>query len=801
MEPPNVASLNGSTLNAIDAHVVEIASLRRPMAEADDTTDGSVLAVVTFPKDSSSACACDGSPWQDVHIRMSYEKLVSLGSGKIQDMLTPRAQARFRRRLGLEQPHQLPTGIKYVVDFTPPPEGPELADLTAALWLPRVAKLWFLAGHFVPDHVLEAGPGVHTRPLADKAVGAILALGHDDVCKGVSCLTNFGEWQTKEAVSGITDENDHVPAWRRVEDYCPIRHRVAIIRVLRAINGDSLLLNSAVRLWTVAQVAISLDVPQVVVNPVAQWLVAPPNTKFIEICPEKAFQLAYELKIPSVLIAAFKILVNELAIDYASSDPSPGRPQLTWSQRRRDDYGDYPSDPVEYASRAFAERMNNQLKMLLSDEVFVRLPARIPEWDKLQYLGTLITSLGPGPLLDAYEALTAALLAVFHGWIDRALNTHYFSGRIQDLTAAQRAHYIPESERKPLIDLYRQLNPSQKVLTPFFWDRLLFTESFDSFAATFHAGHRLSIYDRNFKRHLRDALTSVPPLLNVDLTHPTLVAAANSPTLPFPDMLPSFHLAEFHTQLCAALKQLCTAHLHHVRDPDPDQQQGIPFFLSDHLLLSLDEHELNYLPIWADGLDDGSGGVFQDAIPEADMGPSEPGPGYHTGLTVATDADGETASEAAATVTRYAASTVAPSDLGIGALALGSDAGGSGTAAAAAVAERGVSLDVQRSGLSVTDTTGRSGGGVAPSEAFTAEDGDVEDMYAAARFAQPAAHQPQGQAIEQYVAEADEEGSAVGGPGAGGGYGDEGVEMEWDDSDDGSSTLYGFEEVDVGEAL
>lgn len=83
-------------------------------------------------------------------------------------------------------------------------------------------------------------------------------------------LTDYAEWQTKEGLPGIVEEspdaNSHIPSWRKVEDYCPIRHRVAIVRVLKAINGHGLLLNSAVRLWTVAQVAISLDVPQVVVS-------------------------------------------------------------------------------------------------------------------------------------------------------------------------------------------------------------------------------------------------------------------------------------------------------------------------------------------------------------------------------------------------------------------------------------------------------------------------------------------------------------------------------------------------------
>jgi hypothetical protein len=284
----NGINVKFATMNAHDTHMTELSSIKQPLS---GDSQNSVLAFVRFPQNDVWARSCDGEQWRDVQIRMSYEKLMDLGSSKIRDMFSPRAQARFRRRLGADP---VPPGIDYVIDFTPPSEGPELADLTAALWLPRMVKLWFLAGQFLPDPVLEAGAnrgiGIPKRPLADKAVGAILTLGHDDVCKNIGCtvphhtprviiadvmmalgFTDMSHWQARDTLPGIVDENppfgqEHIPAFRRVEDYCPIRHRVAIVRVLRAINGDGLLLNSAVRMWTVAQVAIYLEVPQVVVS-------------------------------------------------------------------------------------------------------------------------------------------------------------------------------------------------------------------------------------------------------------------------------------------------------------------------------------------------------------------------------------------------------------------------------------------------------------------------------------------------------------------------------------------------------
>ena len=52
-------------------------------------------------------------------------------------------------------------------------------------------------------------------------------------------------------------------------------------------------------------------------------------------------------------------------------------------------------------------------------------------------------------------------------------------------------------------------------------------------------------------------------------------------------------------------------------------------------LVCLEESEWKYLPLWAGGYDDGSGGVFADQLPTADLGFTTPGPGVHTGTTPA----------------------------------------------------------------------------------------------------------------------------------------------------------------------
>ncbi|KAK3369110.1 hypothetical protein B0T24DRAFT_353428 [Lasiosphaeria ovina] len=781
-----VKGRNARAVKAFDLQLLEIQSLKYPNF---DDNGGDVLAVVTFDQESDRGYACDGAPWPDVQIRMSRDKLLRLGSSKIADMFDDRRQRLYRRRWGSKP---LPPGIEYILDFTPPLEGAELADLTAALWLPRMVKLWFLAGHYEPNGVLAIGPdptGFQTRPLADMAVGAVLALGHDDICKAPNCPLDFSYWEV-QTVPGIVGDDSpssqsaprHIPDFRKVDDYCRVRHRAAVMRVLHAINGKDLLLNSATRMWTVAQVAIYLEVPSVVVGPVTQWLLAEPNTKFMEICPEKAYQLALALRIPGVLTHTFKIMVNENAIDLAATNPSPRLPPVTWAQRRRDDYGDFPSDAIEYASRAMVERMSANLAMLQADDVFERLPAKIGEWEKMRRLGALIEQFPACDLKSAYNALSEATIAAFHDLVGRTLEFRLPDNYFGDLLRYQRTHYVPESELVDLADLYKKLNATQRSLTPFFWESLRRADVTVAFGSSFYNGKTLSMLATEFKDLLweaRDILELSGHHMDMDMDMYTFRNTV------------MFDHTKFFAQLMSAVKVLCLDILHPKSD-ELSEFSGLRYVLSDHLLLTLEEKEMNYLPLWAGGLDDGSGGVFQDAIPPAEMGPSEPGPGYHTGYTVASETDTETMG---------CASTITPSDLSFGGL----DIDDTSTVR---------SMDAEQSASSGLPRNRVVAAPSVSSETFSANDAE----YADAMFLVPAHHQAHGQALASYVenygdhdaasqttesatmtASDMEDGSSEEA------QGDEDMEFFFEDdmdlSDDGSSTLDGFEDVGDDSAM
>jgi hypothetical protein len=56
--------------------------------------------------------------------------------------------------------------------------------------------------------------------------------------------------------------------------------------------------------------------------------------------------------------------------------------------------------------------------------------------------------------------------------------------------------------------------------------------------------------------------------------------------------------------------------------------------MTRHMLLTLNSNEMKFLPLWAGGCNDGTGGVFERYVPLTELGPNGPGPSYHTGITL-----------------------------------------------------------------------------------------------------------------------------------------------------------------------
>lgn len=461
--------------------------------------------------------------------------------------------------------------------------------------------------------------------------------------------------------------------------------------------------------------------------------------------PEESFNLALKLQMRDILLASFKILVNERAVDHAATVPLTKPPATTWMKRHRTDYGDLPEDPIEHASRAFADRMRAKLDSLRGNMAYQTMC--VGEWDKLQYYGkhiaataTATVSLNPVllRLSEKLIKLNDALLDFLHGHVNESL--YHFPGgglgRLSALISAQRDHYCPPGEQTPTDCLVAVLNAYQKACLPFFWYSLkeVFPE-YSDFKLRRYKQTCLSYIVQDFNDQLQYALSGGQFVLDLNDFQHHLPAAT-----PY-----NFDAQLFHSQLDIQLS-LVSLRAIGFRDGETD---GIPLLMSDHLLLTLEEGELKYLPLWAGGFDDGSGGVFQDEVPPTDMGPSEPGPHYHTGHTVASntgDTDASSTVDFAPSTTGTTTATL--SEMGLGDLDLDDY-----TTARSVAAQDGKSTTVLGGRSRVVSLAASA------SEAFTSGD---EASMAEAMFAVPAAHQGVGQAVAQYVEAVSDEGGQTG---------------------------------------
>ena len=426
------------------------------------------------------------------------------------------------------------------------------------------------------------------------------------------------------------------------------------------------------------------------------------------------------MQIPDVLVASFKILVNDFAMDHAAGDPSARSRPTTWIGRKRGDYGDMPQDPIENAGIALYERIKAMLDLLRADDALERLD--IPAWDHFLAMGSLIQSAreaDPSPLLSelerAYQLIFDSFRQCFKQIVDESLKPSpdpaSHTGR---LIKAQRRHYIAPDQLVPLNVIQESSNDYQKALCSVFWSNLK-KQSSEITPTKRFCGLSLFRMERDFNSRLQRVKTEIESVEDQDRSS-SLDALLNSSY--------TFHLESLLEALNKKMDSLRTG----IGGSDWDREgQGHPLVLSDHIIQKLDENELKFLPMWAGGWDDGTGGVFQEQIPPTEMGPSEPGPSYHTGWTVPTDTD----AGASVATTTAGNDTETMSDFATSELDFDHP--------------RPRSLDVQDSASATTAT--RTVG--TASELFVINDLEFNE----AMYSVPAEHQPAGRALATYVEE------------------------------------------------
>ncbi|KAL0933132.1 uncharacterized protein CTRU02_212095 [Colletotrichum truncatum] len=643
----------------------------------NELSEGDTLIFVDFPAPSKPAdnVDCFIYAWNSVQFRMDSEKLKATGSSKFQDMLNPSYQYRIQRRRKLV--NKLPEGIKFVLDLTPPSEGDDLVfQMTEVSLTPGILNWWTAySKHGIDDYVVSGHDDICScwkdrkqsitddinetleaiskseaerdeneprDPVMERAIETAIAqslretMPHNNKPKERAYTASHGiAAQLLEKKSRGEFAPEPTPEFRQIPDYCPVRHRVNILRLMCIIAHKRVLIDSAPRVWTLVAVAKILDCASVVRDLVLQWLMSPNNTVFIEVLPEESLQLGVALRLEDVTRSAFQILVNELAIEEAAAPNGvPKAATYTAFGRKRHDPGDELTNLIQHAARAMVERVSRPVQKLTSDTIYDDL--RVSEWTRLQNIINLLSSRpNDQTCRNARSKATSLTTALKNAWktlvVSKTLNKLLDPDRLSRIDD-NRATYVDIQRFHRFELIYNQFNDIQKALCPFLYETISY--EWNSFATLFT---RTSSTQFNFYRLANDLWSALEDVLakNPEFRHdPAWEAALNlrpyQRIVPFDSSRHAFDPDAFQDDIRTFIYPFCEKC---VRLDFPIQMN-----MTYHLLLTLTHNEFKFLPLWAGGNDDGTGGVFEPALPPADYGPAGPGPAYHTGITIPSDA-------------------------------------------------------------------------------------------------------------------------------------------------------------------
>ena len=630
----------------------------------------------------------------DAPLLVQAQNLLKLGSSFFETEIKPTRQHRLLRRRGLAG--KLPSGIKYVLDLTPPTEGEEAVYLTTELCCPKGVLKWSQSNkRWGVSNTLVGGLEEYTVQLHSPHQSKTTS-NPDGSTLGTPLPSDGGE--------------QSLPL-----EYSPLRHRAAIERVIMALQNQDPQINSAVKLWTTFAVAKSFGITNSpLTDYIVRWLRAYPNSYFLEVLPEVGLKIADGLQCEQLCRDTFAILVGEEALGNIRRYRDGSFSNLYSTHGRKKD--DLPEDyqtRVEYASKALFDRVTAIFENLIGADM--PWMADLPEFQKLLSidLPVVVNS-------NTLVSLKDHLKAYVRGAIMKVLCSDFLQmPNAKDAMNGDDDLY----PRTTWTDTWNTLLPCERIMTRSFWRAL---HKYDiccgasNFNIKFHVAVSTHIVDpattateesllqqKAFERIYKTDIDNLALKLNAllyahqvrspdhrslprgvtnlpvrglrhndskpgnrddsDLSatvdpatsgHATTLQAGEGPvdtglqanvevSKDTDDLNPAnslfdtlieaqeanmsgspvwrfFQFGAFLRDVRAYIGPLCDRMLRSGENCNPSELD-----LTD-TLVCLEDTEWKYLPIWANGNDDGSGGVYNDEVPLAYGGFSTAGPDVHT---------------------------------------------------------------------------------------------------------------------------------------------------------------------------
>jgi hypothetical protein len=211
--------------------------------------EGDTLVVIQYPNDRDLYDPA-GFKVSKTNHHVHSSKLLATGSQVFQKLLGERAQQRARKRAGYGPPNELPPGVKYILDLTPPDEGDDAVDLISNLSCSPGIRLWAKTASLV---------GVERSHV--RGQDEFVRIPHYPIDEdGMSSVPSSQDDEDEKLYKNSPLELADIP------EYCPIRHRGGIERLLRLIEGRDPKLDSAPKILTLAVLAKFFDCTKVVVS-------------------------------------------------------------------------------------------------------------------------------------------------------------------------------------------------------------------------------------------------------------------------------------------------------------------------------------------------------------------------------------------------------------------------------------------------------------------------------------------------------------------------------------------------------
>ncbi|PBP16382.1 hypothetical protein BUE80_DR012830 [Diplocarpon rosae] len=460
--------------------------------------EGDTLVIIRFPN-NKPVYDTTGFQLSDTH--RTHSERLKAASPTFKNLLEDDwQQHRFKRRNKLV--HNLPPGIAYVLDLTPPEEGDEALDLTADLSCSLGIRRWYKAGftECKVAHGMVGGEDETTTHPAERAKAQSDRRSPVDteprqsttgpaVSRMVDNSDEEGDLQatleaSKKALENVVSQRSSAAAGeedtgREVLDYCPIRHRTGIERLLRVIEGKDPRLDSAPKVWTLAVLANYFMCPHVVVDYVVTWLIAEPNCKIFEILPEDCLRIGMLLENLAITRYAFTILVSEEALRVGTAKHgSDGAKECNASTkttrfgRNRESIDEDMLNSIQHAGRNFHARIEQEVKTLLDPGmVWVEIQ---PDFQKLVRIKDFIEASAnqSDPQLEEKRSI-----------INTAIGNikHYVRGRIfwcffQSLDEAQAKNWNDRRWQEQHVvkgefteNVYGSLTGYERFMTRYLW--------------------------------------------------------------------------------------------------------------------------------------------------------------------------------------------------------------------------------------------------------------------------------------------------------------------------------------------